>query len=1351
MKSYSIGLDIGTNSVGWAVVTDDYKVPSKKFKVSGNTDKQHIKKNLLGALLFDGGDTAAERRMKRTSRRRYTRRRNRILYLQEIFKEEIAKIDPNFFYRLEDSFFVMEDKRGSKYPIFGTLKEEQDYHKQYPTIYHLRKELADSSEKADIRLIYLALAHMIKFRGHFLFEGDLSTENRDVQQLFEQFVQVYDEIVEDSELSRVGAQVRDELTEKISKTRRLEKVLAHFPGEKKTGLFGKLLSLSLGLKPNFKVNFELDENASLQFSKDTYVEDLEELLAKIGEEYSILFEAAKALYDGILLSDILVDSASDTLAPLSTSMVSRFEEHQKDLRLLKDFIANQLPTAYSEYFHKKTKNGYAGYIEGSTSQGDFYDYTKKLISKIEGSEYFLEKLERDNFLRKQRTFDNGAIPHQIHLEEMRAIFAKQEEYYPFLKNEKAKIEKILTFRIPYYVGPLAKGNSDFAWISRKSDEKITPWNFDKVVDKEESAIDFIQRMTNFDTYLPTEKVLPKHSLLYEEFIVYNELTKVRYENEQGKTYFFDAEMKNAIFNGVFKHNRKVTIQAVKDFLTTEFPELRIVGLTGIDVETKSFNSSFATYQDLKKILDEEFLDEPKNAPIIEDIILTLTLFEDREMIRTRLNKYKDLLTPKQLKELARRHYTGWGRLSAKLIDGIKDEQLGKTILDFLKDDGYANRNLMQLINDDSLSFKDKIAEAQKVEDVSDYQQLVQSLPGSPAIKKGILQSLKIVDELIEVMGYKPERIVIEMARENQTTARGRRNSEQRYKRLESAIKELSGGLNSSILNDNPTDNQALQSDRLFLYYLQNGKDMYTGEELDISNLSSYDIDHIIPQSFIKDDSIDNKVLTKSSENRGKSDDVPSEKVVREQRYFWDQLLASKLITQRKYDNLTKATRNGLTEDDKVKFIKRQLVETRQITKHVAGILDSKFNTEDGHQVDIVTLKSSLVTQFRKINEVYKVRDINDFHHAHDAYLNAVVAIAILKKYPSLKPEFVYGDFKKISNFKTKTKATEKLFFYSNIMNFFRFEKETQSGEKVKLPVLEVNEETGEIVWDKSKDPYTVKKILSWPQVNIVKKVEVQTGRFSKESILPKGNSAKLIARKSKDKLWDTKKYGGFDSPVVAYTVFVVSKGKNGKIKKDFVGMTMMEKGLYEKDPISLLESKGYRNVISQSLIKLPKYSLFETSEGQRRLLASATEMQKGNQFVLPQHLVTLLYHAQKIENLNEPEHREYVLQHRKEFEDIFTQVIAFSEKNLDIAKNLKKLEGQKVMMQDATIEEIANSFINLMTLTAFGAPAEFSFLGMKIPRQRYKSIKSYLDETLIRQSITGLYETRIDLSKIGEE
>lgn len=109
-KTYSIGLDIGTNSVGWSVITDDYKVPAKKMKVLGNTDKKYIKKNLLGALLFDSGETAEVTRLKRTARRRYTRRKNRLRYLQEIFAKEMVKVDESFFQRLEESFLTDDDK-----------------------------------------------------------------------------------------------------------------------------------------------------------------------------------------------------------------------------------------------------------------------------------------------------------------------------------------------------------------------------------------------------------------------------------------------------------------------------------------------------------------------------------------------------------------------------------------------------------------------------------------------------------------------------------------------------------------------------------------------------------------------------------------------------------------------------------------------------------------------------------------------------------------------------------------------------------------------------------------------------------------------------------------------------------------------------------------------------------------------------------------------------------------------------------------------------------------------------------------------------------------------------------------
>lgn len=1361
-KPYSIGLDIGTNSVGWAVITDDYKVPSKKMKVLGNTSKKYVKKNLLGALLFESGITAEGRRLKRTARRRYTRRRNRILYLQEIFSREMAKIDESFFQRLDDSFLVPDEKRDSKYPIFGNLVKEKTYHDEFPTIYHLRKYLADSSKKADLRLVYLALAHMIKYRGHFLIEGDFNSRNNDIKKNFQDFLDSYNAIFE-SDLSLENSKQLEEIVkDKISKSAKKDRLLKLFPGEKNSGIFSEFLKLIVGNQADFRKYFNLDEKTSLHFSKESYDEDLETLLGHIGDDYSDVFLKAKKLYDAILLSGILTVTDNEIEAPLSSAMIMRYKEHEEDLALLKAYIRNISLETYNEVFKDDTKNGYAGYIDGKTNQEDFYVYLKKLLTGLEGADYFLEKINREDLLRKQRTFDNGSIPYQIHLQEMRAIIDKQAKFYPFLAKNKEKIEKILTFRIPYYVGPLARGNSDFAWSIRKRNEKITPWNFEDVIDKESSAEAFINRMTSFDLYLPEEKVLPKHSLLYETFTVYNELTKVRFIAEGMRDYqFLDSKQKKDIIRLYFKGKRKVTDKDIIDYLHA------IDGYDGIELKgiEKQFNSSLSTYHDLLNIINEkEFLDDSSNEAIIEEIIHTLTIFEDREMIKQRLSKFDNIFDKSVLKKLSRRHYTGWGKLSAKLINGIRDEKSGKTILDYLIDDGISNRNFMQLIHDDTLSFKKKIQKAQIIGDQDNIKQVVQSLPGSPAIKKGILQSIKIVDELVKVMGRNPESIVVEMARENQYTNQGKSNSQQRLKRLEESLK----GLGSKILKENvpaklfKIDNNALQNERLYLYYLQNGKDMYTGDDLDIDRLSNYDIDHIIPQAFLKDNSIDNKVLVSSASNRGKSDDVPSLDVVKKRKTFWHQLLKSKLISQRKFDNLTKAERGGLSPEDKAGFIQRQLVETRQITKHVARLLDERFNNKKDEDnkalrtVKIITLKSSLVSQFRKDFELYKVREINDFHHAHDAYLNAVAASALLKKYPKLEPEFVYGDYPKYNSFRERKSATEKVYFYSNIMNIFKKSITLADGTVIDRPLIEVNEETGESVWNKESDLATVMRVLSYPQVNVVKKVEVQSGGFSKESVQPHGNSDKLIPRKTKKMIWDTKKYGGFDSPIVAYSVFVMAereKGKSKKLKpvKELVGITIMEKESFEKNKIDFLERRGLRNIQDENIIQLPKFSLFELENGRRRLLASAKELQKGNEFILPNKLVKLLYHAKNIHNTLEPEHLEYVETHRADFGEILDIVSVFSEKYILAEANLEKIKEIYRKNVDAEISELVISFINLLTFTSIGAPATFKFFGNNIERRRYSSTAEILNATLIHQSVTGLYETRIDLGKLGED
>lgn len=1324
-KEYTIGLDIGTNSVGWAVLTDDYRLVARKMSIQGDSNRKKIKKNFWGARLFEEGKTAQFRRIKRTNRRRIARRRQRVLALQDIFAEEIHKKDPNFFARLEEGDRVEADKRFAKFPVFATLSEEKNYHRQYPTIYHLRHDLANSKEQADIRLVYLAIAHCLKYRGHFLFEGELDTENTSVTENYQQFLQAYQQFFPEP-IGDLDDAVPI-LTERLSKAKRVEKVLAYYPSEKSTGNFAQFLKLMVGNQANFKKTFDLEEEMKLNFTRDCYEEDLNELLEKTSDDYAELFLKAKGVYDAILLSQILSKSDDETKAKLSANMKLRFEEHQRDLKQLKELVRRDLPKKYDDFFKNRSKNGYAGYVKGKATQEDFYKFLRTELAGLEESQSIMEKIDQEIYLLKQRTFANGVIPHQIHLVEMREIMDRQKRFYPFLKGAQGKIEKLLTFRIPYYVGPLAQeGQSPFAWIKRKSPSQITPWNFAEVVDKENSAIEFIERMTNQDTYLPKEKVLPKQSLIYQRFMIFNELTKVSYTDERGKSHYFSSEQKRKIFNELFKQHPRVTEKQLRKFLELN-EQIDSTEIKGIET---SFNASYSTYHDLLKLSDQmdTLLDDPDMTTMFEEIIKILTIFEDREMIREQLKPYETVLGLPAIKKLAKKHYTGWGRLSEKMIQGIREKQSRKTILDYLIDDDdfpcNRNRNFMQLINDDHLSFKETIANELIMSDSNVLLDQVKAIPGSPAVKKGIWQSIKIVEEIIGIIGKAPKNIVIEMARENQRTSRSR----PRLKALEEALKNI----DSPLLKDYPTDNQALQKDRLYLYYLQNGKDMYTGEPLEIHRLSEYDIDHIIPRSFIVDNSLDNKVLVSSKVNRGKLDNAPDPLVVKRMRSHWEKLHQAKLISDKKLANLTK---QNLTEADKARFIQRQLVETRQITKHVANLLHQHFNLPEEvsatEKTSIITLKSTLTSQFRQMFDIYKVREINHHHHAHDAYLNGVVAMTLLKKYPKLAPEFVYGSYIK-GDINQINKATAKKEFYSNIMKFFE-------SEEI------ICDEQGEVIWNKKRDLSTIKKTIGAHQVNIVKKVEKQKGGFYKETINSKANPEKLIPRKAS---LDPLKYGGYGSPLVAYTViFIFEKGKQKKVTKGIEGITVMEQLRFEQDPREFLKTKGYEGV-KQWLI-LPKYILFEAQGGYRRMIASHQETQKANSLILPEHLVTLLYHARHYDEINHKVSFDYVNAHKEGFNDIFDFISDFGVRYILAPQHLEKIKVAYEKNKEIDLKEMIDAILSLLKFTLFGASVEFKFFDIKILK-RYKSLTDIWEATIIYQSVTGLYERRVEVRKLWD-
>ena len=98
-QDYFLGLDMGTGSLGWAVTDNQYQVLRRHGKA------------LWGVRLFESASTAEERRIFRTARRRLDRKNWRIQVLQELFSEEICKVDEGFFLRMQESKYYPEDKR----------------------------------------------------------------------------------------------------------------------------------------------------------------------------------------------------------------------------------------------------------------------------------------------------------------------------------------------------------------------------------------------------------------------------------------------------------------------------------------------------------------------------------------------------------------------------------------------------------------------------------------------------------------------------------------------------------------------------------------------------------------------------------------------------------------------------------------------------------------------------------------------------------------------------------------------------------------------------------------------------------------------------------------------------------------------------------------------------------------------------------------------------------------------------------------------------------------------------------------------------------------------------------------
>ncbi|WP_394953614.1 type II CRISPR RNA-guided endonuclease Cas9 [Scardovia wiggsiae] len=1449
---YGVGLDLGNGSVGWVAMDKDYHL----IRARGN--------ELIGARLFHPANTAKERRTHRTTRRRYSRRRWRLRMLDSLFASELAKVDLNFLARRKYSWVHPKDEQNHENwygsIIFGSKEQDKQFYKDYPTIYHLRKKLMEDTERHDIREIYVAIHHIVKFRGNFLREGDINTEH-----LFNvnEFIELIKDIVGSassipvSDSSRIKA-ISDALLDEHSNRRaKIENTLKEFNpyivSDKDKKVIRTVITAVVGNNVDFSTIFDLDLSSldskdkkkfKFKFSDSNFDEEYEDMitLGYLDDDQLSLVNRLHLIYDSVTLRQILGDSHT-----LSEAKIKSYNEHHENWELIKKYLCNinNKKEKYSKAEIYKNyglllgweidSNGIKHKLKNKNGSGA-NEYFKKLInSSTKLSEKDKTRLgiavENNKLFPIQRYSDNGVIPYQIHLKELHKIIENQKEYYPFLAetfirktaegkiHEENKIVALLKFRVPYYVGPLvskedmeehSSGNSAYHWMARNPgrDEAITPWNFDEVVDKDESGAQFISRLTGTDTYLFGEPTLPKHSLLYEKYMMLNELNNIRVRSQFCKRGDFtkrcrlSKEQKDILINKLFKEKKTVTKENAENQLDRS-GYIEIFGLS----DGKKFTSSLSSYITLKEILGVGVVDDPQNFEILEKIIEIQTVFEDKASRKRQLALLRNTInfSDDQLDKLVGIHYTGWGRLSKKLLTSkvySQDEpiRIRQSMIDVMHEKSF---NLVEIIHDNKYGFgkwidRENLNREVDSPNASKIEAALQGAIMSPKVKRGVTQAIRIVDDITKAIGNPPQRIFIEMADEVQRSHRipsrfdkvkdlyDKASLSSEFEQLQSELESQSNGKQS---------NKILQDDRLYLYYIQLGKDMYTGDPINIDAINSeYDIDHIVPQVMTKDDSIDNRVLVSKRENARKSDScLYTEGIIDKRKSWWEELLRDGFMSQKKYDALTR--RNEFNDHEKKRFVQRSLVETRQIMKNVSTILRTYY----GEGIEVMTLKSSITHDMRRyLGYSNKSREINDYHHAQDALCIAAAGQFMINRqffsggkvmdrtvnaYNIYLQEYLREARRKAAEEEDNVESSH-LAHKSHRMNPFGFVVASMASEDESR---RTNRDTGEIVWSEEDANY-LRRVMNYKKMLVTRKHNDNVDRaLYKDTRCKSGDSKKYIPLDSlKTK---TNLYGGFSEPSTSYTMLVE---RDNKAK--LVTVTAMEASLLENSDHAqhdaLIRHILVKNKLDGAKIllkQIPSGQLIEYHSNkecipQLMMIQSATEFNNAEQLWLDRKdyddLAILLSFNNKGGRNNEASVERLLIKKYGKNADLSDKAVELFKKilltidnrypyfGLKLSKNkveIAKGKFSSVKFDDIwdkdkkKIVQIGQQLILIYMLAGLHAgPERSNLVSIGLPsewgRVRKEAGFTLSDsDTFIYQSPSGIFEQRVTVKELKEK
>lgn len=1197
-KKYFLGLDIGTSSVGWAVTDENFNLLKLKgktawgarlFDKASDAKARRSKRSMRRRMarrryrIYLLNEYVFGKEIEKVDPTFFLRLSESNLVFED--KDEKARVKyPLFMNKTEEKEFF------KLYPTIYHLRKAQiendpkafsDIRYLYLSVHHIIKKRGNFLTEGTYDPNKPVTTEMVEEVDDML-KSLILDKMDDEDNLDETII----------DMSKVDAirKILDSDKKDKNKTDKQKEIAAlfkkgkeYFADEKDQKSWNDLIELLAITVTGGMKSIKDEDGNEINFIFDNNYEESRLKYEDFLGEKIVLLDMAKSIYDAYRLGNEKY---------ISNVMINAFWKHKEDLKNFKKLIhlldnsgnlykkvftaSKEKNTNYKSVFLKNEGVDkipcYASFIDNpgtyelkkkkddkNSEKGyqAFLNHVKNYIDSIdiggnprvdELLETIKSRIDSEDFLKRLADINGSGFPHQLHELELDAILKNAKQHFKFLDEEKInRIKSIFLYKLDYFDGPLDTRSIYSNVVKRDKYAKVFPWNKDEIVDKEKTNQKFIEKLINYCTYLKGEKVLPKTSILFTDFNNLNKLNSIVINGDK-----ISHEVKLALFDFI-NLRTKTTLKQIEKFLREHFENYRKDGVTlsGIDVEGGATFTS-----PVRPILSKFFdLNDKKVCEQVDKVIIkSLTIYtNDKSSAIKAIKKEIPNLSDEQEKAICRLNCKNWATISRKFLTHKYFDNNGvvtSSIVDLLKDEEL---NLQQILNDNRFDILNEIDRLNRevIGSSSRRKQIDDILKvAPPMMRRPATQALKIAYEIKKVIGKKersanpPESIMIEVTRTNKAKKGKEGRKDSRKKQINKLIKPLLKDKDELYKNaasnvkkelDELEDELKLKNESIYLWFMQLGFDMYSFERIDLEDVltsDKYDIDHIVPQSLIKDDSLDNKVLVNKNVNeKVKKDAYPlNQQIVSKCLPLWKYLKEKNLISDKKYNALVR--RSELTEDEINDFIQRQINVTNYSNKLVREIFKIAFpNTK------IIFQKAENASFIRNEYDITKVRELNDTHHAVDAYLN-IVAGDILDKHYSLR------------NIKAREKAL-KLATTDE-----EKEKITCNPESAIKRYFRNNEDALKLVQD------TCEK----QDMLLTFRERYPDDAFYDQNIKAKPERSKLNALTpvhTKGKMSDFIKYGGFDNLSRSY--FVV--GTNSKGKKVMTSVPVMI--LNEKDKAKL--------------------------------------------------------------------------------------------------------------------------------------------------------------------------------------